>query len=101
MVAENMEEVDALLAKYDLKDVVDWVIAHFRDKTRKQLGLMATVDEVLRKQKAVGQTINARMVRAALAADPDWKHKLSDPVYSEKNIQNAIHELGQLFGGTE
>lgn len=97
--ADNMAQIGPLMDQYGIKDAIDWAIVRFRDKSRDELGLLATVDHIMCERKRMGLPINTSEIRKTLGADPKWKHKLSQPEFSEGSIRQAVSELERLFGG--
>ncbi len=96
--ASRISEIGALIEKYDLREAVEWVIEHFREKDRDTLGVLATVDYIVRDKKRKGLPVHAGDVRKALASDPEWKHKVSRSEFSIGKIRLAIADLDRWFG---
>ena len=82
--------------KYWDIDALNW-IEQFRKKTNDELELYTTVDKAMVELAENKKEISLQTVKQVIDEHPEWKPKLEQDLFNDKNIVGAIEFLKQLF----
>ncbi len=96
IAAEDIGKAEAYFRKWYGPKVLKW-LDQFRFMSNDELELLTTVDmamEDLRKARS-GSTLD--LVKKVINDHPEWKAKLSRPIFSDKKIAGAMQTCEELF----
>lgn len=96
VAADNIAQAEGYFEKWYGKSAIQW-LEQFRFRKNDDLELLATVDMAVEELRAAGKNIDVPGVKAVIRSHPEWKAKLDREVFSDTNIQRAIHAAGKLF----
>ncbi|MDR2384942.1 MAG: restriction endonuclease subunit S [Tannerella sp.] len=98
VVNENIEKALAYFTEWYGADIQQW-IEQFRYYKNDDLEVLTTVDESVRDLQAENEQITVRSIRNYIHSIPQWEAKLNKLCFNDINIQKAINQSNQLFGG--
>ena len=104
IAGEAISSVDQYLSRYDYEQALLWVLNTLRFQSNDDLERLSTVDYASQDLREKGLAVDVTSVKTYIDADPKWRPKLDNPIFSNTSIQNALEELEKLFpdeGGAE
>lgn len=97
VAGDNIAQAEAYFEKWYGPDAIQW-LNQFRFKKNDDLELLTTVDMAAEELHAGGKAVDVASVEAVIRRHPEWQAKLDRPVFSDRNIAQAINDNHKLFG---
>jgi type I restriction enzyme S subunit len=97
VASSNIAEAEKYFMDWYGAEPLKWLSSNLKFKKNDELELIATVDAAMVDLSASNQPINVQSVKQVLANNAEWLPKLSRPIFSDQNIENAIGECQKLF----
>jgi type I restriction enzyme S subunit len=97
VAGDGIAQAEGYFEKWYGPEALKW-LEQFRKRKNDALGVLATVDMAAQELRAAGREVTVPAIKAVLAADKEWKQKLTQPEFSDRNIAAAIEESARLFG---
>ncbi len=92
----NIDEAEHYFDKWYGIEVLQWM-EQFRYKTNNDLELLTTVDMASEELLGAGEEISVERVKEVIHSNPEWKPKLTRPIFSDANLARAIENCQKLF----
>jgi hypothetical protein len=99
VASEKIGAIDTYLPRYGVQEAFDWAIRQFRYTNNDELELLATVDFAMVTLRDRGKPVTTESVRELIASEPKWAPKLERTIFSDMNIERALHDLWLLLPG--
>ncbi len=96
IAGENIEQAEKYFEKWYGHECIDW-LKQFKYKKTEELELITTVDMAIIELQNAGKKVDLESVKKVIRSYPEWKRKLERPIFSDKNILNAIALIQTLF----
>lgn len=97
VAGDGIAQAEGYFEKWYGPEALKW-LEQFRKRKNDALGVLATVDMAAQELCAAGREVTVPAIKGVLAADKEWKQKLSQPEFSDRSIAAAIEESARLFG---
>lgn len=97
VAGDGIAQAEGYFEKWYGPEALKW-LEQFRKRKNDALGVLATVDMASEELRAAGREVTVQTIKGVLAADKEWKQKLTQPEFSDRNIAAAIEESDRLFG---
>ncbi len=96
VASTNIDEAERYFEKWYGSEVLQW-LEQFRYKTNDDLELLTTVDMAAEELRGAGEEISVGRVKEIIYSNPEWRPKLTRPIFSDANIARAIENCQRLF----
>ncbi|MDL2230012.1 restriction endonuclease subunit S [Treponema sp. OttesenSCG-928-L16] len=93
----NIKQALEYIVKWGNQADIQWVTDKLKYRKVDDLELLATVDMAICDLEEAGIPVSVASIRNLIAANKEWKEKLSKPIFSDTNIARAISELPKLL----
>lgn len=96
VASDNIAQAEGYFEKWYGPEAIQW-LNQFRFKKNDELELLATVDMAAEELRSAGKIVDVHGVKAVIRSHPEWKAKLDRAIFSDANINDAIHTSRKLF----
>ncbi len=96
LCSENIPEAESYFEKWYGIKILDW-LEQFHYETNDSLELLTTVDKAILEIKENQDNMSVSSVKSIIKNSEEWKPKLERTIFSDFNIEQAIHKIDQLF----
>ena len=92
----NVDEAERYFEQWYENEALQW-LEQFRFETNDDLELLTTVDMAVEELRGAGEEISVGRVKEVIHSNPEWKPKLTRPLFSDPNIARAIENCQKVF----
>ena len=96
VAADKIAKAEGYFEKWYGSDALRW-LEHFRLKTNDELELLTTIDMAMEDLRSHNRAVDLIAVKKVIQLHPEWKAKLTRPIFSDSDIERAITVCGKLF----
>jgi len=96
-IGNNIKQAMEYINRWNMQADIEWVKKTLKFEKVDKLELWATVDMAICDLKSSKIPISVASIKNLIATNKEWSKKLEKPIFSDKNIAEAITILQTLF----